>query len=105
MGKTIISDDGKYEWDEDKNVLNIKNHGFALAEITDIFDDPFFLEDYDEKHSTEDEVRYYGIGNSNNLMITVFFTKRGLRTRLITARLTEPIEETTYHDNIKKTFG
>jgi uncharacterized DUF497 family protein len=38
-------------------------------------------------------------------MITVFFTERGTRLRLITARESESIEEKKYYDNIKKTFG
>jgi uncharacterized DUF497 family protein len=105
MKKTIISDDDKYEWDDKKNTLNMKNHGFAFSEITDIFDDPFFLEDYDVSHSAQNEDRYYGIGNINGMMVTVFFTERLSRIRLISARESEPPEEAMYNDYIKKTFG
>jgi uncharacterized DUF497 family protein len=77
VGRTIISDDGRYEWDEDKDRLNVANHGFRFAEITDVFNDPLFLEDYDGVHSTVCEDRYYGVGNINQVMITVFFTERG----------------------------
>lgn len=27
MGKTVISDDGRFEWDEEKNEINRKKHG------------------------------------------------------------------------------
>ena len=33
MGKTIISNDGRFEWDEEKNLSNIKKHGIAFDEI------------------------------------------------------------------------
>jgi uncharacterized DUF497 family protein len=105
VGRTIISDDGRYEWDERKDRLNIINHGFGFAEITDVFDDPFFLEEYDGMHSTVDEDRYYGVGNINHVMITVFFTERETRSRVITARESEPIEEKKYNDNIEKAVG
>ena len=34
MGRTIISEDGRFEWDGDKDRLNKKNHGF-LEEYND----------------------------------------------------------------------
>ncbi|MDR3249099.1 MAG: BrnT family toxin, partial [Treponema sp.] len=72
MGKTIISADGRFEWDEDKDRVNIKNHGFSFHEILEIFDDPAFLEGYDEEHSDEEE-RYYGIGCLNNIVYAIVF--------------------------------
>ena len=35
MGKTVISNDGRFEWDEEKNEINRKKHGFGFEEITD----------------------------------------------------------------------
>ena len=40
---TIISPDGRFEWDENKNILNREDHGFYFEEIFAVFDDPFFL--------------------------------------------------------------
>ena len=74
MGKTIISNDNRFEWDEDKNHANIEKHGIDFEEILEVFDDPAFLTGYDFEHS-EKEDRYYGIGNLNGILIVlVFFT-------------------------------
>jgi len=74
MGITIISEDGRFEWDKDKSRLNRKKHGFSFDEILEVFDDPAFLEGYDVEHSIKEE-RYYGIGRINNILcIIVFYT-------------------------------
>ena len=49
MGRTIISKNGRFEWDEDKDRLNKKKHGFSFEEILEVFDDPDFLEGYDSE--------------------------------------------------------
>ena len=57
---SVVSFDGGFEWDEDKNILNKENHGFYFEEILAAFADPFFLEAYDRENSTLDEVRWKG---------------------------------------------
>jgi uncharacterized DUF497 family protein len=42
VGNTIISENGRFEWDEEKDADNIVNHGFSFAEILTVFDDPLF---------------------------------------------------------------
>lgn len=34
---------GNYEWDSDKNEMNIKKHGLSFEEILGVFNDPFSL--------------------------------------------------------------
>jgi len=98
MGQTVISENGKYEWDEEKNLINIQKHGFGFAEILDVFDDPFFLERFDEEHSSLDEERYIGFGLSGGqVVIMTSYTERG-RTRLISARFASKQEEEIYYD-------
>ncbi|MDR2471323.1 MAG: BrnT family toxin [Treponema sp.] len=105
MGKCIISDDGRFEWDEEKDRLNVKNHGFSFDEIVEVFDDPAFLEGYDYEHS-KNEDRYYGIGCLNGIVIIiVFYTERGKRTRIFSARQAGAGEEERYHDYFKKSNG
>jgi hypothetical protein len=43
--------------------VNKENHGFYFEEILTAFDDPFFLEAYDRKHSTIDEIRMNGLAS------------------------------------------
>ena len=101
MGRTIISEDGRFEWDENKDKLNRKNHGFSFDEILEVFDDPAFLEGYDSGHS-EKEDRYYGIGCLNNILyIIVFYTLRE-RIRIFSARQADDDELEDYNDYFKK---
>ena len=72
QGETIISNDNRFEWDEEKNLANIEKHGIDFEEILEVFDDPAFLTGYDFEHS-ETEERYYGIGNLNGRLIVLFF--------------------------------
>lgn len=75
----------KFEWDKNKNKINIKKHGISFQDAIKVFDDNALLVIYDAKHSiTED--RYINIGMVNNtLLASVITTDRGGNTRLISA--------------------
>ena len=32
MGKTIVSEDGRFEWDEEKDIINKADHGLYFSE-------------------------------------------------------------------------
>jgi len=101
MGRTIVSEDGRFEWDETKDRLNKKEHGFSFDEILEIFDDPAFLEGYDRAHSGNED-RYYGMGCLNGILcVIVFYTLRE-RTRIISARQADGEEQEEYDDYFKK---
>jgi len=101
MSRTIISEDGRFEWDENKDMLNIKRRGFSFNEILEIFDDPAFLEGYDHEHSNQED-RYYGIGCLNGVLyIIVFYTYRE-RIRIFSARRADNEEQEEYDDYFKK---
>ena len=102
MGRTIISEDKRFEWDESKDRQNKKKHGFSFNEILEIFDDPAFLEGFDWEHSEKEE-RYYGIGCLNNILyVIVFYTLRLERKRIISARRADKEEQEQYDDYFKK---
>jgi len=99
---TIVSPDGRFEWDENKNILNKEDHGFYFEEILAAFDDPFFLEAYDQDHSSLDEIRMKGIASfGRRIYFFLSYTERGERTRIFSARLAEP-HERKYYDEIFK---
>ena len=100
MGITIISEDGCFEWDMDKNKRNKKDHGLFLSEILPAFDDPFLLEYYDETHSTHNETRFKSLAElQDSIILFLSYTEQSNgRTRIISARLAEPIEEKNYHE-------
>ena len=102
MGRIIISHDGRFEWDETKDNLNKKKHGFSFIEILEVFDDPAFLEGFDLFHSEKEE-RYFGIGCLNNILyIIAFYTLRGERKRIISARKADKDEQEAYNGYFKK---
>jgi len=100
---TVISSDSRFEWEEEKNILNKKEHGFFFEEILEAFDDPLFLEAYDKDNSTLDETRWKGIASlKQRIYFFISYTELEKRTRIISARLAEPIEKELYDENFKK---
>ena len=100
MGKTIISDDGRFEWDEEKDKLNKKEHGLYFSEALPAFDDLYFLELHDETHSTFDETRFKGLAELQDFIILYlsYTEKTTGRTRIISARPAESNEERVYYE-------
>jgi uncharacterized DUF497 family protein len=103
MGKTVISPDGRFEWDEDKSRINKELHGLYFDEILPAFDDPYILELYDTAHSTLEETRYTGLAELQDFIILYlsYIEPESGRTRIISARPTEPIEERMYYERRK----
>lgn len=91
-----------FDWDENKEKSNIKNHdGVDFQEASRAIQDFFALEEYDEAHSTAVEKRYACIGADANKIFYVIYTVRNENTeneiyRIISARLAEPPEEEIY---------
>lgn len=73
-----------FEWDSNKNAANVKKHGIDFASATEVFSDPAMLT-LESRHAGE-EPRYLGIGKVGALTVTVVFTLRGDRVRIISAR-------------------
>lgn len=100
---TVVSPDGRFEWDSDKNQLNKENHGFYFEEILAAFEDRFFLEAYDRENSTLDEIRWKGIASfDRRIYFYISYTERDTRTRIISARLAESLEKERYNENYRK---
>ena len=103
MGKTVISDDDRFEWDEKKDRINEAKHGFSFVEALRLFDDPYLLELYDDEHATVEEERYIGIGNLRGMLILAAgYTERGKRTRIYSARKATDKEERIYYEKVQE---
>jgi len=88
----------QFEWDRRKAETNRRKHGVNFEEAESIFidDDSITLPDPD--HS-EDENRMIMIGRSRkNRVLTVVFTERGSKIRLISARKATLTERKTYEE-------
>ncbi len=73
-----------FEWDEDKNDENIRKHGVNFKTAQYAFIDPKRVIAEDISHST-DEKRYYCFGKVKEGVLTIRFTYRSDRIRIIGA--------------------
>jgi uncharacterized DUF497 family protein len=100
MGRTIISSDGRFEWDEEKDSINQRIHGVSFEQASKTFNDEDRLEFLDKTHSTQNEIRYQVLGLSGNDVLFVVDTEReGERIRLISARYATRFEREQYYEN------
>ena len=75
---------GIFEWDSDKEGLNVKRHRVTFETATLAFLDSNRIIAVDSLHS-EAEPRKFCIGKAGNRVVTVRFTLRGNRIRIIGA--------------------
>ena len=96
---TVIK--GNFEWDSEKDEINKLKHGFSFSEILDVFDDPFFIERYDAEHSSLEEDRFIGLGESGGAVIVMTAYTEQKRTRIISARFATESERKLYYESRK----
>ena len=84
-----------FEWDDEKNKINKIKHGINFKTAARVFNDPYHFEEYDNEHS-QDEDRWKVIGMVDDIL-TVIYTERGNRTRLISAREANEKERMRYY--------
>lgn len=73
-----------FEWDPEKNEINIKKHGVSFFEAQQAFLDPNRIIAEDIEHSIT-EKRYYCFGKVNALVMTVRFLYKGQIIRIFGA--------------------
>lgn len=73
-----------FEWDSNKDSLNLSKHGLSFDYAKQAFNDPFHVITEDAEHSASEQ-RYYCFGMVAGKVITVRFTKRGKRIRIFGA--------------------
>lgn len=85
-----------FEWDADKAATNVANHGVTFEEASTVFADPLSYSVRDPRHS-RGEARFAILGQSaRGRLLAVFFTERGPRIRIISAREATRRERGTY---------
>lgn len=73
-----------FEWDAEKDLLNRDKHGVPFGVAQQAFFDPNRVIAEDMQHSSS-EKRYYCIGKVDDGILTVRFTYRSQRIRIIGA--------------------
>jgi hypothetical protein len=89
----------EFDWDQWNVQKNDVKHGVSRLEVESAFHDPHYLLFRDLRHSTPREARYLLYGRSlENRVLTVGFTLRGARVRVITARPASRKERRIYEE-------
>ena len=90
----------KFEWNEDKNKINLIKHGIDFHYAISIFLDKDRIE-WEDIRKDYGENRYITIGNVEKNLLTVVYTLRHDRYRLISARGARKDERETYYSYIE----
>lgn len=86
----------KFEFDNNKSLINEAKHGISLVEAKNLWCVPGL----EIEARTQDEPRFMLIGKLNEKCYSCIFTKRGEVLRLISARRSRKSEEDLYYENI-----
>ena len=89
----------KFEWDENKEKINIIKHKVSFTEATEVFYDYFAIIFDDTEHSI-DEKREILIGHTKKYkLLVIVFTERNNAIRIISARKVTKLEQKQYENN------
>jgi uncharacterized protein len=83
----------EFEWDEGKQRTNRKKHKLGFEEGQSVFDDDYALTVTDPRH---EEPRFKTTGMAGSRMLTVIWTPRESRIRLISVRSASRAERRAY---------
>jgi uncharacterized DUF497 family protein len=88
-------DDDSLEWDESKAAENYTKHGVDFEAACQVFRDPFAIERLDDREDYGED-RVLLIGMTDGVVLTVVYTERSGRLRLISARRATKHEQDEY---------
>ena len=89
-----------FEWDENKNIGNIKKHGIDFNDSPKIFSNPMVTKVDDRKDYNEK--RWIGLGRLENMIVILAYTKRGKKIRIISIRKANKSERIIYYERINQ---
>jgi len=84
-----------FEWDEAKAADNYTKHGVSFGAAITVFKDPFAIERLDDREDYAED-RFILIGQTDAAVLTVVYTERNGRIRIISARHATKYEEDDY---------
>jgi len=100
----LYDENMNFEWDENKNEVNIAKHGLDFADAAQVFNLPLRIslderEDYGEN-------RWIGLGMLNDRVVVVVYTEPDDQTiRIISLRKALPYERKRYEQYLKNELG
>lgn len=92
----------KFDWDEDKNLINKRKHGLSFEEAATIFEGPVLSLEDEGEHGEVRERSYGLIGGV--LVACVVHTDRDGVTRIISARKATANERKHFNAYLKRAY-
>jgi uncharacterized protein len=89
-----------FEWDAAKSAATFADRGIDFAFAAQIFDGPYLQ--WSDQRQDYGEPRYLATGQVAGIAVTVAWTPRGHRRRIITAWPATAKEEHAYHEHRKE---
>ena len=86
-----------FEWDKNKNEINIDKHSIDFKDALKIFEDKYQISSLD-KRKDYGEIRWKIIGKIFGTVISVIYTIRNTNIRIISARKASRIERYEYNN-------
>jgi uncharacterized DUF497 family protein len=86
----------EFEWYDNKAATNLRDHGVSFTQATAAFRDPFAVEWLDMREDYGEE-RVILLGMREGQLLTVVYTERGERIRIISARRATRHEQDIYY--------
>jgi uncharacterized protein len=93
----MFMNDDAFQWDDAKAAGNYAKHGVTFEAARDVFEDPFAIEQLDDRYNYGQE-RWTILGMAQDRLLLVAYTTRKDRIRIISARAAEPYERREYHE-------
>ena len=87
-----------FEWDDEKNLRNLKKHDVSFDEAQSVFFDDFAIQYWDEEHSNQED-RFLMLGMSSRMRILLIvhcYRKSDSIIRIISARKATKNESKEY---------
>ena len=85
-----------FEWNIAKSDENLKKHGVSFTQAELAFEDFYAIEEFDDEHSTAEELRFKMLAMADTKILVVVYTMRGESFRIISAREAENYERELY---------
>jgi len=89
----------RFEWDETKRQINLKQHAIDFAEVWQVFENEVAT-DIDDRFDYG-ETRYFTLGLFGGMVVAISHTENDDTVRLISVRKAETYEEQIYFNAIR----
>ena len=87
--------DDQFEWDDDKARANLARHKLSFEAARAVFEDVAAIDELDDRENYGEE-RFNRTGLTNGVLVTVCYTEREDRYRIISARRATKREHEAY---------